>query len=346
VEDVIGARGDPRRFAAFLHDWNAILRRRTEAAAAAFAAVDGVAGLVLAGSVGRGEPWPLSDVDFLVVYEDGRGAEAGASLERLRLGILDVWATEGWWTGLDVGRLVFERGEVAAALGPGGPGTAALLADDRWFHSVSKGHGGRAVHDRDGLAAALAAWATANRFTPEVLRLRTARWRRDVEESVPRARALLAEGDRLPAVASLRRGASLVGIWLMESWGAHDGSLGRLGTRLARLAQERGLGDLVEGLDALCDLDADAVARRLALAPDWVLERHDRSYRARRHVGEDATRLDDARDVLRVCTQYGWRRVEGPPYPAWLAVPEAAELAARLDRLAELAGRAFVQGVS
>ena len=75
------------------------------------------------------------------------------------------------------------------------------------------------------------------------------------------------------------------------------------------------------------------------MAPNWVWERHDRSWRARRHVGETVSRREDARDTLRVCALYEARRVQGPPYPAWLTIPtEAGALEARAARLAELSG--------
>jgi predicted nucleotidyltransferase len=333
---VIGARGDPALFDRFLADWQTVLARRTRTAVEAFAAVDGLAGLVLAGSVGRGEPWPLSDIDFLVVYDDGRTAEAGQEVERLRLAILDGWAREGWWTGLDLGRLVFERREVEAMLDGREP---AALADDRWFHSVSKGYRGRAVHDLDGLAAALAAWATEHRFGPGVVALRLARWRREAEEALARARTGLHEEDPLAATIALRRGTAMLAAWLIERWGEHDSSFGRASTRLERAARARGQTALVDELHALADLDDPAVGRRLAAAPAWVRERHDRSYRARRRVGEEVTGVQDARDVLRVSTHYEQRRLGPPPYPAWLAVPTVPVLEERAERLAHLGDR-------
>jgi hypothetical protein len=64
-----------------------------------------------------------------------------------------------------------------------------------------------------------------------------------------------------------------------------------------------------------------------------VWERHDRSWRARHHVGEPIGRLDDARDTLLVCALYGIRRVTEPPYPSWLAIPDADVLATKVAKL-------------
>ncbi len=76
---------------------------------------------------------------------------------------------------------------------------------------------------------------------------------------------------------------------------------------------------------SLGGLDDASVERRLATVPAWVWERHDRSWRARKHVGEAVSRMQDARDVLRVCAHYQMCNVLGPPFPAWLGIPADME---------------------
>ena len=128
-------------------------------------------------------------------------------------------------------------------------------------------------------------------------------------------------------------------IWthLLESWGERDTSQGRVGARFALLAAAHGHGNLATALDDLCDLDSAAVARRMAAAPDWVQERHDRSWRSRRHIGEPITQEEDARDTLRVCALYELRRWSVGPFPWWLAVPTTATaLDAKVTRLSHI----------
>jgi hypothetical protein len=107
----------------------------------------------------------------------------------------------------------------------------------------------------------------------------------------------------------------------------------RLGTRFAVLAKARGATSLVETLNKISDLGAASVWRRVEAAPEWVRERHDRSWRARQHVGEPISQLDDARDTLRVCALYGMRGVSEPPYPAWLAILDQASIAPKVAGL-------------
>ena len=73
--------------------------------------------------------------------------------------------------------------------------------------------------------------------------------------------------------------------------------------------------------------------------PSWVRERHQRQWRARWKVGEDVTRAEDIRDVLRVSVHYAMREVTGPPFPPWLAVPADLDvLDTKIARLSTLVG--------
>jgi hypothetical protein len=333
MEDVLGGRTDAAQFQTFLDEWEAILARRVSEALDTFRTVEGVHGLVLAGSVGRGEPWPLSDLDLLPIYADDALDSAPAEIDRRRQILLTRWITEGWWTGLDIGRLRFTRSEVERALQSDEARVLELLIEDRWYFSLDKGFGGRALLDPDGLATALAHWFTTHRFTPPVVAFRLARERHELELAVCRCAEAVQARDHLTATMEMREAVKWVQTWQLEQWGHRDNSLGRLGTRFAVQAQTHGTASLVGTLNELSDLDTASVWCRLEMAPDWVHERHDRSWRARRHVGEPITRLDDGRDSLRVCALYGIRRVTAPPYPAWLAIPEADALATKLTQL-------------
>lgn len=260
--------------------------------------------------------------------------EARAEVERRRLAILPGWIGEGWWTGLDVGRLAFGRDEVARVVAGDGPEATALLRDDRWYHSLDKGYRGRAVFDPAGLTAPLARWLTERRFEPATVRFRLDRASRELDAAVRDVGAGVDDRDPLAATTALRSAVKWLQTGLLESWGERDASQGRLGTRFARIARAHGRSRLVDGLDDLVDLDEASVSRRMAAAPEWVRERHDRSWWARRHVGEAVIRDQDARDTLRVCSLYAGRRLVGPPFPAWLAIPtDGAVLAEKTARL-------------
>lgn len=336
MEDVLGGYTNDARFAAFLANWATILARRVAEATAALSQVEGLHGLILAGGVGRGAAWPLSDIDLIPVYADGWMAEATAGVEPIRLALLEQWVAEGWWSGLDVGRLHFAKGEVRQALSAGAPALPALLADDRWYHSLDKAFGSRALIDPDGVASELADWCTAHRFTPEVVAYRLEREERELLTAQHAFEMAVHRGDMLAATGHLRNAVRWLFTLCLERWGERDNSLGRIGTRFATAALAHGAGDLVDAVHTLSDLTAPQVWQRLGVAPRWVRERHDRSLRARLHVGELIAPPDDARDTLRVCSHYGLRREYTPPYPEWLAVLNDEVARARVGEVKRL----------
>ena len=336
MEEVIGKPNDAAAFGRYLAGWRAIMANRIDEATARIVAIDGVRGLILAGSNGLGEPWPLSDIDLIPVYADDRADQAIEQVEALRLAILDAWSLQGWRTGLDVGRLHFRVGELEAAFVNDDPDPIPLLADDRWYHTIDKAYGGRAIHDPDGRAARLAAWFTARRFAPEVVAMRMGRSAREAQASLAFVNDYLGRDDVAAAWSAFLKAIQWGQVHLMEGWGDRDNSLGRFGTRFGRLAHRHGLEELAATFDALGGLDPESVAKRLAQAPAWVHERNDRSWRARVAVDEPVTRLESDRDVIRVCTMYELRVVEGSPFPGWLVVPEVADLRNRATRLAGL----------
>ncbi len=146
----------------------------------------------------------------------------------------------------------------------------------------------------------------------------------------------LASGRRDRAFSSLLKAIQWHQIYLMEAWGERDNSLGRFGTRFERTAVTHGNYELVNVLNRLGGLDEVSVQLRLASAPRWVIERRDRSWAVRQHIGEDVTVLQNDQDVLRVSTIYGLRELTGSPYPYWLGIPETdthlQERARRLSR--------------
>lgn len=112
--------------------WRQLLHERVEEATAALGSVPGVRGLVLGGSVGRGEPWPLSDIDLLPIV--AAGADAGPEIGRSQARLVDWWAASGRAQTLDVGWLCFTDAEVEAVLGAGPGHAAERMADPRWLH--------------------------------------------------------------------------------------------------------------------------------------------------------------------------------------------------------------------
>ncbi len=336
MQEILGSHNDDDAFTAFLEHWREVVNHRLAQAIGTIRRVDGVAGLILAGSHGAGNPWPLSDIDLLPIYRDDRADEAIEAVERHHLAMLDEWSTQGWRTGLDIGRLRFTTGELRQAFANGDPDPVSLLGDDRWYFSIDKGFGGRAVFDPDGQTELLAQWFTRHRFDPAVVVERLARSVSSATECLQNVDRHLASGRRDLAFGQLLKAVQWYQIHLMEHWGERDTSLGRFGTRLDLAATSHDEASLVADLNAISGLDETTVQQRLDRAPRWVIERRDRSCAARRHIGERVTPLQNNQDVLRVSTMYELRTLTGPPYPWWLAIPESDDMLRRVQTLAEL----------
>jgi hypothetical protein len=342
MEDVLGGKTDLQRFGKFLSNWDSVLARRVGEASARFAAIDGVCGLILAGSLGRNEAWPLSDIDMLPIYCDGHVEIAAGEIERHRIEFLHRWVQEGWWTGLDIGRLYFTQDELIEVLDKSESCIPALLENDRWYHSLDKGYRGQAIYDPTGLAGSLAGWFTRHRFDPAAVQFRLIRARQEVTTGFQQFQGRIDEDDPLGATIAIRAAAKWLQTWQLEQWGERDISLGRVGKRFELLALERGRPELVTALRVLNDLEDEAVQHRMTAAPDWVWERHDRSLRARRFVGEQVSQVEDARDTLRVCSHYEMRRPHVPPFPSWLGIEtDRTALERQVDGLAALMERCF-----
>jgi hypothetical protein len=315
--------------------WRHLLDERLHEAVSALGVVPGVRGLVLGGSVGRSEPWPLSDIDMLPISV--QGADTEAEVERRRSSLVDWWAASARAQTLDVGWLRFTDREVDQAI-RGGPVTAAeRMSDPRWLHGFDKAYGGRGVADPDGLAAAFARWATEHRFDALVVAARVRHWRAQVRDTRAQAVQALARNDPVEATLRLREAARALRLVLVEEWGARLGSMGREWTRFERMAQERGAQALGLRLATLADARADEAIARAEIAPAWMKERIDLAYAGRQEIGECVTPEENARDQLAAFAVHLPKR-HPPPWGAWIGVPSPA-LEQRLSDLDDLITR-------
>ncbi|GIE98818.1 nucleotidyltransferase domain-containing protein [Paractinoplanes rishiriensis] len=306
--------------------WRELIEERLDEAVAVLGRVPGVHGLIVGGSVGRGEPWPMSDIDLLPVFTDGI-----VDLERQQAGLVDWWAASGRAQNLDMGRLAFTAAEIRAALASG-PGWLVERFDDvRWFHGIDKAYGGRAANAGDALTTSFAGWIGAMRFDPVVVAARLDRWRGQARDAFDRA-----SGAADPAVATwwLRESARALRMVLLESWGERLGSMGREWTRFERMASRHDGVAVAARIAVLAGADAAGAPDRARTAPAWLRERIDLALGARTAVGEDVSAAQNARDQLAAFTVHVVRHhphLAGP----WTGTPNP-ELAAHLAELGEL----------
>jgi len=309
--------------------WRQLLEERTEEAVSALGAVPGVRGLVLGGSVGRGEPWPLSDIDILPISAEGIDTEA--EIEHRRSTLVDWWAASGRAQSLDVGWLRFTGQEVERVIKAGASEAAGRMADHRWLHGIDKSYGGKGVADPDGLAETFANWATEMRFDPLVVAARIQQWQAQVNEARDLAARSLGANDPVKATLALREAARALRLVLLEGWGERLSSMGREWTRFERIAGDHKAQDIAARLATIADARADGIMQRTQIAPAWLQERIDLAYAARQEIGETVTIEENARDQLAAFAVLVPRH-NPQPWGAWIGLPAPAVE----DRLSDL----------
>ena len=309
--------------------WRHLPQERLDEAVGVLGAVPGVHGLIVGGSVGRGEPWPMSDIDLLPVYGD---PEAATEVSRLRGELVDWWAASGRAQTLDLGRLAFTVAEVEAAVASRPSDAAGRMLDDRWFHGIDKSYGGRPSKG-DELVGDFLEWVSAARFDPAVVAVRIEQWRRAVSSAADRA----ARADSPEAATHhLRDGARALRLVLLEGWGERLGSMGREWTRFERMAARRGEAALAARVAVLAGAEALGALHRASAAPLWLQERVDLCLAARQEIGEDVTPDENARDQLAAFAVHVVKYrpdLAGP----WMRSPDP-RLGERLEELRELLG--------
>ncbi|WP_328907487.1 nucleotidyltransferase domain-containing protein [Streptomyces sp. NBC_00234] len=300
--------------------WRQLLDERLTEAVNMLGAVPGMHGLIVGGSLGRGEPWPMSDIDLLPVYVSTM--EPAQQMEERRNELVDWWAASGHAQTLDTGWVAFTTQELRDALAAGPEGIAQRMQDPRWFHGLDKAYGGHAASNDDKLTAEFTQWATQIRFHPAVVAARLERWRHDAHQAAAEA-ARLRDSDLRRATQQLRAAARALRLVCIESWGERLGSMGREWTRFARIAERHDAHRLAARIATIAGADPQEAADRAKTAPAWLQERIELSQRARHMVGEDVTVEENARDQLAAFTVHVTRHrpdLDG----AWTASPDLA----------------------
>lgn len=281
---------DPR-----LAGWRERARLRTDEAVRAVSQVPGVVAVIVGGSVGRGEHWPLSDIDLMVVGAGRPAKEVAPDVDMCAYQMSEMWGTSGIYTAVDAGKITFDAAEVDALSRSSSEETAVALSDPRVFHGIDKMFGGRAAHDPHGVGAALLDWSARHRFAEPVTAERTSRWLSQADAAAE-ASEQLAASDPVAAWGLIRRAGTALAEASLERRLLRTGSLGRFWTRVERLLEEHGASSLAERLTSACH--ARPGEEDTGSAPEWLVSRMELSLAARVLVGESVTAEENARDVI------------------------------------------------
>lgn len=310
--------------------WQELLQERVNEAVCLLGGLPGVTGVIVGGSVGRGEAWPLSDIDLLPIG----CPEIQPAISQQQAQLVDWWAASGRAQTLDVGWLAFTTAEAEASIAAGPVWAAGKMTDRRWFHGLDKMYGGYGADQPAGLAEQFVRWATAQRFTAEVITARVAIWQQQVRTSAQDAFIAHEAGDTVAATLALREAARSLRLVLIEQWGERLGSMGREWTRFERLADQHQAADVARQIASLADALPIAQRSKRSRLPLWLRERIERARLARRAVGEIVSPAENARDqvaAFRIHVSRHRPDLSG----SWLGLPDP-DLPAKLTQLQAL----------
>jgi hypothetical protein len=314
------------------------LGERLVEAVAALASIPGVLGLIVGGSVGRGEPWPMSDIDVIPVV-----ADAGANLrvQAEQAALVDWWTASGRAQGLDTGTLFFTGEEVRRLGMTGGSGAAALMQEPRWRHGLDKAYGGYADADDGGFAGLLVSLATAVRFDPVVREARAEAAQLEARRFYDLAVEASAVGDTTAATLQLRQAARAFRLLLIEHWEERLGSLGREWTRFEQMAERHDAADTAATLASIAGATVAECVQRSTLVPRSLGERIRLARAARSLIGEEVSDAENTRDQIAafsvlvqsrdVARDCGWLGLPDPQLREKLAAMDALLSAAGHD---------------
>lgn len=243
--------------------------------------VPGLRSLMVGGSVGRAEPWPLSDIDILPVYSADNLNAAAVALERRRSTLVECWGDAGPHRSLDCGWLALTDVEIrdVTALPPSA--VIILLDDMRWFHGIDKAWHGRSEADPDGLATALLEWIDRARFDRAMVDRRVSYWRTAAVQARDQAYLELDAARPNGAAVAFQMAAEALIEAFTERWGGRSGSLSRSSTRFERFAAQVGQSEVAEAVMEIAGRRTVDIEGRLKLAPGWLRDRTTLAYEAR-----------------------------------------------------------------
>jgi hypothetical protein len=291
--------------------------------------------VIVGGSVARGEHWPLSDIDLMVVSAGRPVQEVAADVNMCAYQISEMWGTAGIYTAVDAGKITFDAAEARQLFTGSAEETAAALSDARVLHGIDKMFGGYAAHDPTGAGAALLDWSTRHRFSEPVTARRTSRWLSQAEAAAETAERLAAT-DPIGAWVMVRRAGTALAEAALERRCLRTGSLGRFWTRFEALLDGHGASSLAEQITTACHATVDSTDA--TDWPEWLSSRINLSLAARRLTGEDVTPEQNIRDT--VVAYAGLYRSRFPrASDGWLRPREPADVGLAAARLSLMTDR-------
>ncbi len=303
-----------------LHNWRERIAQVETQESIYFGNLPYVKAVAVIGSVGRGEHWPISDVDMFIAADLWQRKDPEIlvrSVERERNKQLHA---AGIPNDVEAGNWVLLSREVAAAANADDDAFFEMLNHPHWLGIAIKSGGARVVRDFDGCVTQFLSRCGRVLFGDRFVRLWLQIVIEDVAGRLVAARSFLKKGDSQSASAGILVAAQHISGGIYGRWRRLPQSISRGVTRFLAAASIEGdmeLGEMF--LQAVC-LSEEDVWRRFAAVPPAGQRERDVWLAIRRANGENIDELAATRDLLQISSYLAMRNGIHGPYPEWTGV--------------------------
>lgn len=325
---------------ATLDNWRERLAYVEAGEAAAIAELPYVKGLAVIGSVGRADPWPLSDVDLLAAADFWEGHDPEDLLRAVEKQRNDRLHDAKVPNDVEVGNWVVLSADLAAAAEEDDDAFYRRVRHRHWLGIVFKSAGGRVAKDFGGCMDRFLDRCNDAVFGDRFAAVWLDTAIGEAGRLLARAGELVGQGDCPAASLQVLRAAIPLGEALYAVWRRLPQSLSRGVTRLLAAAAEEGDAEVAECYLAAARLSPQDVWRRFAAAPPAGKRERDVWYGVRRRAGEDIGELAATRDLLQLIAHLAVRGDCRPPLPEWLGLAaDAGEARGQMEAAEQVLGR-------
>jgi predicted nucleotidyltransferase len=287
------------------------------------AALPYVKGVAVIGSVGRGSPWPISDVDMLTVAEAWEGRDAEALTRQVESERNARLAERVIPNEIEPSEWVVSSHDLCEAAAESDDAFFRRLEHPHWLGILLKAVGGRVCHDATGSIPAFLQRCNETFPADRLLALWAGKVVSHCSGLLGRAESLIRDGSYMEAsVEILRTTYQQLPAGAYAVWRVVPQSSSRGVSRFLSAAQAGGVADLCL---AASRLDEPTTWERFDAVPPEGKGARDLMQRVRRGAGEDVDELAATRDLLNLTL---WKAViadpAAGPRPLWTGVTDNA----------------------
>ncbi|HOX37824.1 MAG TPA: nucleotidyltransferase domain-containing protein [Candidatus Brocadiia bacterium] len=309
---------------ATIQNWRERLQDTADEAAGHLGKLPFVRGVVLAGSVARGDVWPLSDVDFIVVWNPARFADVKNWLSREEA-MFNAWLEkQGNPNEVDWANFLTEQ-KLTTQLAEAGESEFWALMNDPWnLRLCDMLWASYVMVDHDSGITRLHKKIQERRFDQRMMDIRTKSAMTRTRKLLKEARMSLDTANAVRACRSIFLAGGEILRGLYDLHGKQHTSPRRMVSRLGRIVEQGQWQPAFQQALRLLRLDPESVEKRMALCPEEIVRAFKLNWTLREAIGEPVDQMGVMQDSLHYETQVALRSMQGE-CPAWCGLPQTPE---------------------